>query len=158
MVGHDSRSKSCAAIPQKGLDHEEHSVREALRYLDFLGYESVMVKTDQEKALKAVVRRVRQYRGADTQTMMENSPVGSSQSNGMIERRIQSVEGQVRTLRSAFEARTGAKLPTSSCLFAWMGTHAGNIINLCEVGKDGKVPFQRLRGRKMHPELVEFGE
>ena len=37
-------------------------------------------------------------------------------------------------------------------------THAGNIINLCEVGKDGKVPFQRLRGRKMHPELVELGE
>ena len=117
LVGHDSRSKSCAAIPvpQKGIDHEEYSVREALRYLDFLGYQSVMVKTDQEKALNAVVRRVRQYRGADTQTMTENSPVGSSQSNGMIERRIQTVEGQIRTLRSAFEARTGSRLPTSSC-------------------------------------------
>ena len=32
------------------------------------------------------------------------------------------------------------------------------LLNLCEVGRDGKVPFQRLRGRKMHPELIEFGE
>ena len=106
----------------------------------------------------SVVRRVRQYRGADTQQMTENSPVGSSQSNVMIERSIQTVEGQIRTLRNAFEARTGSRLPTASCLFAWMVTHAGNIINLCEVGKDGKVPFLSLRGRKMHPELVEFGK
>ena len=58
-------SKSCAAIPvpQKGLDHEEDSVREALRYLYFLGYQSVMVKTDHERALNAVVKRVRPYRG-----------------------------------------------------------------------------------------------
>lgn len=39
-----------------------------------------------------------------------------------------------------------------------MVTHARNIINLCEVGKDGEVPSQRLRGRKMHPEMGEFGE
>ena len=106
----------------------------------------------------AVMQRVRMYRGANTQNMIENSPVGSSQSNGMVERRIQSVEGQVRTLRSAFEARTNSKMPTSSCLYAWMVIHAGNILNLCEVGRDGKVPFQRLRGRKMHSEMVEFGE
>ena len=90
--------------------------------------------------------------------MTEHSPVGSSQSNGMTERRIQTIEGQIRALRSAFEARAEAKLPTSSCLFAWMIIHAANILNLCEVGRDGKVPFQRLRGRRMHADLVEFGE
>jgi hypothetical protein len=90
--------------------------------------------------------------------MTEHSPVGSSQSNGMTERRIQTIEGQIRALRSAFEARTKAKLPTSSCLFTWMTFHAANRLNLCEVGKDGKVPFQRLRGRRMHAELVESGE
>ena len=87
-----------------------------------------------------------------------NIAVGSSQSNGATERNVQTIEGQIRTLRSAFEARTGAKLATSSCLFAWSVAHAGNLITLHEVGKDGKVPFQRLRGRKMHPELIEFGE
>ena len=39
LVGHDSRSKACAAIPvpQKGIDPDEYSVRESLKYLDFLG-------------------------------------------------------------------------------------------------------------------------
>ena len=83
-----------------------------------------------------------------TQEMMENSPVGSSQSKGTVERRIQSIEGQVRTLRSAFEARANSMMPTSSCLYAWMVIHAGNILNLFDVGKDGKVPCQRLRGAR----------
>ena len=76
----------------------------------------------------------------------------------MTERNIQSIEGQIRTLRSAFEARTQSKLPTSSCLSAWLIVHAGNILNLCELGKDGKVTFQRLRGRRMHADRVESGE
>ena len=29
---------------------------------------------------------------------------------------------------------------------------------MCEIGKDGRVPYQRLRGRKLHPELIEFGK
>ena len=36
--------------------------------------------------------------------------------------------------------------------------HAVNILNLCEVGKDGKVPFQQLRVRRMHADMVKFGE
>ena len=108
--------------------------------------------------MNAVIKKVRQYRGSDTQNMQEHSPVGSSQSNGATERRIQTIEGQIRTLRSAFEARIEARLPTSSPLFAWLVIHAGNIITLHEVGRDGRVPFQRLRGRKMHPELIEYGE
>ena len=160
LIGHDSKSKVCTAIPvpQKGIDVEEWSVRESLRFLDFLGYQKIVVKSDQEEALNAVIRKVRQYRGSDTQTMQEHSPVGSSQSNGATERRIQTIEGQVRTLRSAFESRIGAKVPTGSCLFAWLVIHAGNLITLYETGRDGRVPFQRLRGRKMHPDLLEFGE
>ena len=69
LIGHDSRSKACTAIPvpQRGVDPDEYAVREPLRYLDFLGYQSLVVKTDQERALNAVINRVRQYRGADTQ-------------------------------------------------------------------------------------------
>ena len=118
----------------------------------------VVVKTDQEEALNPVIRKVRQYRGSDTQTMQEHRPVGSSQSKGATERRIQTIEGQVRTMRSALESRLGAKVPTGSCLFAWLVIHAGNLITLHETGRDGRVPFQRLRGRKIHPDLLEFGE
>ena len=62
LVSHDSTSKNCAAIPvpQKGLDHEEYSVREALRYLDFRSDQRGMVKTEQGRSLNAVVKRVKQ--------------------------------------------------------------------------------------------------
>ena len=90
--------------------------------------------------------------------MAELSPVGDSKSNGFIERTIQSVEGQIRTLRSATESRMGRKLVPGSALFSWLITHAANLINLYEVGQDGRVPYQRLRGRKLQAELLEFGE
>ena len=40
LVGRDARSRMCSAIPvpQKGLDPTEWSVREGLRFLNFLGY------------------------------------------------------------------------------------------------------------------------
>ena len=139
LVGHDSRSKVCTAIPvpQKGIDYDEWSVRESLRFTDFLWYQKIVIKTHQEEALNCVIRKVGRYRGSDTQTMQEHSPVGSSQSNEATERRIQTIEGQVRTLRNAFEARNNAKLPASRCLFAWLVIHAGNIITLHEPGRDG---------------------
>lgn len=97
------------------------------------------------------------YRGANTQNMLENSPVVSSQSSGMAQRNKQSADGQVCTLRSAFETRTNSKTPASSCLFAWMAIHAYNILNLHKVENDDKVLFQRLRGGKMHGEMLDLG-
>ena len=89
-------------------------MREALRFLDFLGCQKRAIKTDQGGALNSLIKKVRAYRGSDTQNMVEHSPVGSSQSNGATERRVQTIEAQICSLRSAFEARTGAKRLTSS--------------------------------------------
>ena len=41
---------------------------------------------------------------------MEHSPVHSSKSNGVVERAVQSVQGMVRTMRSALEEKWGVKL------------------------------------------------
>ena len=159
LVARDSKSRTCAAIPvpKKGLDSEDWSLKECLRYLEFVGYTSVLIKSDQERALGALMRKVRTHRGDQTQTMHEHSPVGDSKSNGLVERSVQTIQGQIRTMRSALESRIGAKVNPVSPAFAWMCIHAANIINMCEIGKDGRVPYQRLRGRKMHTDLVEFG-
>ena len=160
LIARDSRSRVCAAIPvpRKGADVEDWNLKESLRFLEFLGYSNVVLKSDQERAMGALIKKIRTHRGDQTQTMQENSPVGDSRSNGMIERTIQTVQGQIRTMRSALEARLGVKVLPTSPAFAWLVSHAANIITLCEVGKDGRVPYQRLRGRKMQPELVEYGE
>ena len=153
LVIRDAKSRVCAAIPvpKKGLDADGWSLKETLRFLEFLGYTNIVLKSDQEKALEALFNKVRTHRGDQTQTMREVSPVGDSKSNGFIERSIQSVQGQIRTMRHALEARLGTKIATNSPIFAWMAIHAANIVNIFEVGKDGRVPYQRLRGRRMQP-------
>ena len=99
-----------------------------------------------------------QDRGANTQNMAEHNPVGSFQNKSMTERRIQTIEGQIKPLTGASEARMSAKLLTTSCLFSWLIIHAANILNLRAKGKDGKVLFQEPKGLRMYAELMEFGE
>lgn len=160
LVMRDSKSKAMAAIPvkRKGVDGEDWALKESLRFLEFLGYTNVIMKSDQERALEALFNKIRTHRGDQTQTMREVSPVGDSKANGYVERSIQAVQGQIRTMKNALEARLGTKINTDSATFAWLVIHAANILNVFEMGKDGRTPFQRLRGRKMHPDLVEFGE
>ena len=86
LVGRDAKSRVCTAIPvpQKGIDQDEWAVREGLRFLELLGYTSVVLKSDQESALGVVLRRLRTHRRDQTQTMTEHSqwasqsPMGSS--------------------------------------------------------------------------------
>ena len=109
LVIRDSKSRVCAAIPvpRKGADSKDWNLRESLRFLEFLGYSNIVLKSDQEPALSSLIRMIRTHRGDQTQTMQENSPVGDSRSNGLVERTIQSVQGQIRTMRSALESRLG---------------------------------------------------
>lgn len=57
-------------------------MNECLRFLEFLGYQHFVLESDQEKALGALMKKIRAHRGDQTQTMQENSPVGDSKSNG----------------------------------------------------------------------------
>ena len=58
------------------------------------------MKSDQEEAAKAVVEAVGKLRALEGggKYIMENSPVGASQSKVVIERGIQSVAGQTRVI------------------------------------------------------------
>ena len=160
MVVKDRRSKCTFPIPvpQKGIDPEEYSVRQLLRVLEYLGYNELTLKCDQESALTKVIENAKVHRGANTQTMMEHSAVGDSQGNGLIERANRSVEGQVRTMISALEEKIGSKVSGTDSILPWLILHAGTILNRFTMGKDGKTPHERLRGRRSKRQLIEFGE
>ena len=77
-------------------------------------HNDLLVKSDQEPAAKAILSdagRVRSSEGGG-RYIMEQSPVGSCASNSVVERAIQSVEQQVRVLKSAVKGRWGVKLET----------------------------------------------
>ena len=60
--------------------------------VDDLGYKDVkiVVKNDQEASIVEVQGAIRRAR--DAQTVMENSPVGDSQSNGLAERAVRRLQ------------------------------------------------------------------
>ena len=64
LAWRNAKSRVCTAIqvPQKGIDQDEWAVREGLRFLELLGYTSVVLKSDQESALGVVLRRLRTHR------------------------------------------------------------------------------------------------
>ena len=68
LVGRDAKSRVWCAIPvlQKGFDIMERSLREGLRFLDFLGYTSVVAKSYQDVALGARIGKMKAHRGEQT--------------------------------------------------------------------------------------------
>ena len=122
--------------------------------------EPVTMKTDNEPALVKVVENIGRLRAAKggMGMIVENSPVYSSKSNGYIERAVQSVQGMVRTLRSAVEEKWGVKLETENAIWPWMVEYASLLLTRMEVSADGKTAYERSRGKVAKMPGLEFGE
>ena len=90
--------------------------------------------------------------------MLENSPVGASQSNGVIERGVQSVEGQTRVILDALETNYGVEVPYEHPLLYYVIEYAAFLINRFEVGRDGKTSFERCKMKKAKVLGIQFGE
>ena len=90
--------------------------------------------------------------------MLEEAPAYDSRSNGEIERAIQTVQGQVRTIKDAVEARCGEKLRPDDHIVPWMVQHAGALISRYHRGADGLTAYRRVRGKDFKTDICEFGE
>ena len=147
-----------SVVPVKGTSGQ-FAVMRVLEFIAECGATEteVVLKSDQEPAIEALMADVVKTRGAAI-TVVERSPVGSSGSNGIVERGVQSVEGVLRTLRSACEERLGVKIEPEEKLLIFMAEYAAYLINRREVGKDGKTAYERCRGKRASVLAVEFGE
>ena len=106
----------------------EFTGRRIMAFLRECGCElsKIIVKSDQEPAILAQVEdlvKMRVEKGSE-ETIPENSPTYSHQSNGIVERIVQSVEGMVRSLRSALEERIGGKLEIEDSVWPWLIEYA----------------------------------
>ena len=93
-----------------------------------------------------------------SRTIVEESPVGSSGSNGVVARAVQSIEGQVRVLKLALESRIGQEIDAQADVVSFMAEYSAYLLNRLEVGKDGKTPYERTKGKAATVLGVEFGE
>ena len=88
----------------------------------------------------------------------ENSGVGSSASNGVVERSIQSVQQQVRVLKLALEQKWKMKIPHKHSVVSWIIENSAFRLNRFEVDHDGKTAYERLKGKKAKVLGIGFGE
>ena len=140
----DSRMTCSTVVPRKGTTGS-FAAKRINAFINEMGCEfvDVTIKSDQEPAIVALVDDIKKLR-PEVRTHTELSPVGSSQSNGVVERGIQSVQGQVRTMKSALENRWNISFPDEHPVLTWLVEHAAVLLNKCETGHDGKLAHERL--------------
>ena len=159
---HKTRMTFAHPVPGKSTRNEPYSnytVDAVVQDLKMLDRKRCILKSDQEPAMEALQERVQRARsGVDEHTVLENSPVDESQSNGTVEKAIKEVENHVRTMTSALETRLGEAVPWDHPLMLWMIEYSATLMNLFRVGKDEQSPMQRLRGVKHGRPLAEYGE
>ena len=143
------------AIDKKGVS-DEYGTKCLIDDLSTLGRKKVILKCDGEPAIKDLQREVKKCR--EEETLTENSPKTSSQSNGIAERAVQAFEEQFRTMKGALEKRLCATVPIEHPVILWMMSYVTDLLNRYHVGKDGKTAYERLIGKSYKREIVEFGE
>ena len=93
-----------------------------------------------------------------SQVVLENSPVGESQSNGRVERAIKEVQAEVRIIKAQLEKRIGEALPPHGPVWAWLIEYAAQILHTYKRMKpDNKTARERIRGNPSTPAVAEFG-
>lgn len=158
LVGLDREKKSYFAhmVPKKG--HDAHAIKIMAREVSISGYPQLILKSDQEPAIRGPTAAVRRERPVGVEIMIEESPVGEHQSNGEAERAIQSVQEMMRTTKLALQPRYKSRIRSDHPILPWLAKHAAMILNLCKVGKDGRTAYERRKGKRFLRTLPEFGE
>ena len=151
----DAASKVVFDIVATAKGNNEYMVRRVMQCLDLLGYKRIILKSDNEPSLVALLGEVKDRCGGDI--IPERSVVKDSQGNGMIESGIRTVTGQIKTMKSQLEEHLGEIGSNHTCI-AWLVEHASFVISMFGIGRDGKEPYKLLKGKSWHGVVYEFGE
>ena len=90
--------------------------------------------------------------------IIETSPVGSSKGNGIVEETTQSVQGIIKTMRSAIEEKCEVKIEVTHSVWLWNAEQAGFLLTRCEVRRGGKTAYERLKGNSAKVQGLSFAE
>ena len=130
LVGKEKVTGMCFAtvVPTKGASGK-FAVDKAIEFMEEIGDHTgkVILKTDQEPSIQYFVKDLIDSRPAG-QTVIEESPVKSSGSNGVVERSVQGIEGQLRVILLAFEKRIGHKVDAKEPVVTFMPEYAAYLI------------------------------
>ena len=156
-----SKTLFATACDAKGAD--DPSVGRLAQFFREAGHSKIVYKTDQESSLKSFIEEALKKAGKAGdfeafETVPEYSAVGESASNGRAERAVQTIEDQLRTLKSGLEERIGGRIPSTHPVLKWLIEHSASVLNRYRVNDDGQTPYEALHGKRYNLKIVEFGE
>ena len=182
VVMTESESGGIWSIPvmRKG-NYSEYVSKRLSNIIEKVGYAKCVIKCDQEPAMIDVAKeiktkmwdevkefasniqtntgKVEMSEETTMQIILENSPVGESQSNGRVEGAIGRVKGQIRALKLDIETNYGYTLMNKHPIWPWLIEYAGQTLHMFgNTREDGLTPVQRIRGRISMAPRVRLGE
>ena len=92
------------------------------------------------------------------ETMLTNSKKRVSQTNGVVERAVQELEGIVRTIKLHLEHLIGQRVPANHAVLAWMTEYAAEMYNRYREVKGKRTPYELLKGKQRTKPMALFGE
>ena len=154
----DHKSGGIWAIPVDNKGNNEPGVKGVVAALEEAGYSGtkVTLKSDQEELIMALQRAVCLARRADT--VMIESPVRASKSNGKVERAVRTWRNKVRVLRSHLERRMGKEVPKEHPMMEWIYVWAAQVVTKFHVKENGKTAYEDMTGHKARHNVYGIGE
>ena len=157
IINHvEKMTKMHGAHVVKSKGTENDTAEKIIKDIEKLGVNGkIILRADQENAIQAVTQMIQRKRKGET--LLEASKKYDSQSNGMAERGVQTIECQVRTMLIALEGRLEGKVSVFHPVVTWLVEHAADTINKFAVAPDGRTAYERVKGKRYKGEMIEFG-
>ena len=152
----DSRGLRTSVMKQKGIIIEESADKAADMVKGFGHQGKILMKVDNERALVALRKEVISRLGCDV--IPVKPPEGESQSNGGVENGVKLFKGVLRVHLLALEKKLEAHIPSAHPIMTWLVEFVSDVITKYLQGSDGKSAYQRLFGKNVQEEGLEFGE
>ena len=160
LVGRErmSRSVMCTAIAHKG-GGGKFSLHKCFEFFEENGDQEnkIIVKNDQEPSIQFLMKDMVEERKTG-QTLLEESAKYSSGSNGIVERSVEDMEARIRAVFLSLQERLGVKIDARERIVAFIPEYVAYLYNRLHQGQDGKVAYERIKGKRPTVLGVEFGE
>ena len=150
LIAKDSRSKAvfAHAVEKKGPGHDGYAVDCLVKDLRWLGYDHVILKSDQEPAIMKLLStapktfRITCAEEGERGIMQEEHPTTyDHQANGLVESAVKAVTNKMLTLKRCLEESLHKTMPIEHPLLHRLAEFAARHITTCHVSADGRTPY-----------------
>eukprot|EP00971_Amphidinium_carterae_P044042 866611-Amphidinium_carterae.2 len=151
----DTVSQLGKLVQLPGKKVTDYVVFSVVNFIDSLGVQRVVLRSDNEEVCKLIGARVKAKRTQHTEVTY--APRYSSQSKGTVENYIQRMQGQIRTMRLELECKYGA-FGCEHGILPWLVRHAASAWNWYHRKVNGRTAHEDAFNQPFGHRVVPFGE